>query len=132
MTRTHVLVVDDDPSIAELTMRALDGYCVSFARNGGEALAAASALVNCDLLITDYVMPSMSGDELAGRLRERWPALKTVLMSGYADTLDPDRSVVDACVAKPLGLLTLRQTVIDLLGPGTARDDARSDSLRRM
>jgi CheY-like chemotaxis protein len=125
----HILIVDDDPAIVQLIGRALTGYDVRLARNGREALAVADDLTNCDLLITDYVMPSMPGDELAGRLRERWPALRTVLMTGYAAALSHDQLAVDACLAKPPHLSTLRQTVRTLIGPAAMTAPVNMETL---
>jgi two-component system response regulator YesN len=112
----HVLVVDDDVAVANTVAAALCDYRVTIAHNGDEALALAAHLPPCVLLITDYLMPTMAGDELAGRMQERQPAIKTLLLTGYGAFIDVDASVVDAQLAKPFEFGVLRQTVADLIG----------------
>jgi signal transduction histidine kinase len=98
-----VLVVDDDRGVCELTAKILGqyGYQVLTAHSGEEALQQADALSgDIDLLVTDVVMPKMSGWELARRLKISRPGLKMIYMSGHAD--------VSARSEKPAGLaLTL-------------------------
>lgn len=80
----RVLVVDDDPQVREMLRRVLAkaGYRVSIAADGEEALAAARA-ERFDVVVTDLVMPRMSGDELIERLTASGgPA--ALLLSGYA------------------------------------------------
>jgi PAS domain S-box-containing protein len=82
-----VLVVEDSESILKLarTMLALLGYRVLPAGTAVEALAMAQRYPEAiDLLITDVVMPGMSGRELAEQLRTGRPELKVLYMSGYA------------------------------------------------
>ena len=71
----HILLVDDDSSMLNLFSRALSDYTVTIAHDGFEALAASKQLGQLDLLITDYFMPSMIGDELIARVREQRPDL---------------------------------------------------------
>ena len=83
-----VLVVDDDRGVCELTARILGqyGYRVLTAHSGEEALQQADAFsADIDLLVTDVVMPKMSGWELARRLQINRPGLKMIYMSGHAD-----------------------------------------------
>jgi CheY-like chemotaxis protein len=79
----------------------LTSYDVTVTHNGPEALARASQLPACDLLITDYLMPVILGDEVARRLRAMHPAAKTLLLTGYAESVTVDRTAVDAQMAKP-------------------------------
>jgi CheY-like chemotaxis protein len=78
-----VLVVEDSAPLRALTRRVLEdaGYRVTEAESGTEALANGPP----DLLLTDVVMPGMSGRELAETIWERVPGLPVVLMSGYTD-----------------------------------------------
>lgn len=83
-----VMVVEDEPGVRELAVRVLRqlGYQVLEAANGAEGYDLARARGRAvDLLLTDVVMPNLSGIELARQLREIWPDLKTLYMSGYAD-----------------------------------------------
>ena len=56
----RILVVDDDGFLAALIAKALEGYEVTVARDGGEALHAAEHHAVLDLIITDYLMPEMT------------------------------------------------------------------------
>ena len=83
----RILLVEDEESIRDLAARVLRGrgYEVIEAHDGMEALERVgddSALV--DLLVTDVVMPRLSGMKLAARLRQAQPRLPVVFMSGYA------------------------------------------------
>src|SRR5215831_18464276 len=98
-----VLVVDDDRGVCELTARILGqfGYRVLTANSGQEALQKADAFgADIDLVVTDVVMPKMSGWELGRRLKINRPGLKMIYMSGHSD--------ISANGEKPVGLaLTL-------------------------
>ena len=114
----HILVVDDDSSVLEMLARALAAYDITVARDGDEALALASGRA-VDLLITDYLMPSMTGDELIARLRETRPDLKALMITGHGDLLDreaPEWWHGVEHLAKPFRIQTLRETVASLVG----------------
>jgi signal transduction histidine kinase/CheY-like chemotaxis protein len=81
-----ILVVEDDAAVLELTVDSLEsmGYKVLQAAHPGEAVTtAATAGQPIDLLISDVIMPGMYGPQLAERLRERFPALPVLFVSGY-------------------------------------------------
>jgi len=83
-----VLVVEDQAGVREFAADALQayGYRVIQAENAGKALALCEQeLEGIDLVLTDIVMPNLSGTELADRLRKRWPAIKVLFMSAYTD-----------------------------------------------
>src|SRR5947207_3271928 len=92
-TAQTILVVDDEPSIREFVCRVLQdrGYRTAVAANGHEALAIASTLGSVDLLLTDVMMPEMTGDELARRLRLQQPELKVLYFTGFSDRLFEDK-----------------------------------------
>ena len=83
-----VLVVEDEDVVRNLIVRHLRdrGYAVIEARNGREALDVAAATPGIDLILTDTVMPEMSGPELIARLAERGLGIRIVYMSGYTDS----------------------------------------------
>ena len=83
-----LLLVEDNDAIREISAQALRrrGYTVFEARNGEEAIDWASkSAVPPDMLITDVVMPGMSGPNLAARLLQQTPHLRVLYMSGYTD-----------------------------------------------
>jgi GAF domain-containing protein/CheY-like chemotaxis protein len=95
-----ILLVEDEGDVRELAREILEmaGYTVLEAARGDEALRLCrDSASTIDLLLTDVVMPQMSGPELARRLLELRPRTKVVYMSGYTDdalghhgVLDPD------------------------------------------
>ena len=85
-----VLVVEDEEPLRRLTRRILEsrGYVVLDAANGHEAIRAlASAQSRVDLMLTDVVMPGMSGRELVERLLPVYPWLRVLFMSGYTEDM---------------------------------------------
>jgi CheY-like chemotaxis protein len=83
-----VLVVEDEPGVRDLITQILksSGYSVLAAANGGEALLTCERFSGTiDLLVTDIIMPGMSGRELAERLASLRPELRVLHISGYTD-----------------------------------------------
>ena len=83
-----ILVAEDDASVRRLVNRILEraGYRVIQAEDAGAALALAEQEKGrIDLLLTDVVMPRMSGQELWAHVRRRWPGVRLLYMSGYTD-----------------------------------------------
>jgi signal transduction histidine kinase len=81
----RVLVVDDDPAVRFVTARLLAraGYDVREAAKGAHALLIARQAEPFDVLVSDVVMPNMSGIELAGQMMDEFPTMGVVLLSGY-------------------------------------------------
>jgi two-component system cell cycle sensor histidine kinase/response regulator CckA len=112
-----VLVVEDDPTVRRMLVRALEegGYLVHEEATPAEGLEwAITHQGEFALLVTDVVMPGMSGKELASRVRARLPKLRVLFVSGYtADTivhhgvLEPNVEVL----AKPFSPAQLRERV---------------------
>jgi two-component system, cell cycle sensor histidine kinase and response regulator CckA len=83
-----ILLVEDQAAVRQLTLHALGiyGYRVLSAANGAEALAIArQETVPIDLVLSDVVMPGMTGPDLARTLTSLRPGIKILLMSGYTD-----------------------------------------------
>ena len=127
----HVLVVEDDELLRGLAARllTLDGYQILQAGSADQALAlTASGSPVIDLLLTDVLMPGMSGVELAQKLRERFPGLPVVFMSGFATELLAKQGLrpeAGGFVAKPFGTEALGKAVREAL-------DARAPQQPRM
>ena len=108
-----VLLVEDEEYVRSLVRRSLQskGYSVLEARNGQEALSVAKEHEGAiHLLITDVVMPGMSGRELSENLAPLRPDMKTLFMSGYADD-----SILHHGVLKSGGALLQKPFTADAL-----------------
>ena len=84
-----VLIVDDEPAILSFVERVLQeaGYATVTASDGEQALAIWSVAGPFSLLLTDFAMPRMNGDELVRRIRLRAPDLKVLYLTGFSDQL---------------------------------------------
>ncbi len=123
-----ILVVDDDPSVLEVTSRVLrqSGYATLEALTFEEALTLAAAK-DVQLLLTDSVMPHMSGRTLAERVAELKPGLPVLYMSGYSEgVLNPQHALDDGVtrIQKPFSSRTLLDTVRAALNRGGSDDPA--------
>jgi PAS domain S-box-containing protein len=112
-----ILFVDDDPLIAMSTMEMLEdlGHRVIGANSGLHALDIIKSDQPIDLMMTDHVMPGMTGIELAAASREVRPSLPILLATGYADL--PEGAQLDLPrLAKPYHQDQLRDRLDQLLG----------------
>jgi CheY-like chemotaxis protein len=86
-TPSRILLVDDDANVREATTAFLAelGHSVTAVAGGAEALDLLDGGARPDLVIADFVMPGMTGLELARAVRERQPDLPLLLVTGFAD-----------------------------------------------
>jgi PAS domain S-box-containing protein len=115
-----VLVVEDDPGVRTITTLALKkyGYHVLEASDGSAALRLSNDRDTIDLLITDVVMPEMSGRRLADALLRTRPHCRVLFMSGYNEEMLADRaahSPADAFIQKPFTVMALATKVREIL-----------------
>jgi two-component system cell cycle sensor histidine kinase/response regulator CckA len=112
----QALIVDDEEPVGRFVDRVLRGagYSTMRASDGPEALEVASKLQTLDILVTDLMMPNMTGDELARQLRQREPGLKVLYLTGYSDRLFRQKSTLwedEAFLDKPCSTAGLLQAV---------------------
>ena len=116
-----IMLVEDEEAVRQLVLRILGkhGYEVVAFANGVEALEyCRDGLRSIDLLLTDVVMPNMSGRELSEQASSICPGLKTLFMSGYTDALIAQRGVLtgdEHLINKPFKPAALLATVRSLL-----------------
>ncbi|MGK6321755.1 PAS domain S-box protein [Sphingomonas sp. DT-51] len=116
--RGLVLLVDDEDVVRTSTADMLEefGYEVREATSAEDALALVADGLNPDLLVTDHLMPGLTGVELASALRKTLPGLPVLVVSGYADveglTTDLPRLV------KPFRSAELASSISQLARPG--------------
>jgi PAS domain S-box-containing protein len=119
----RVLIVEDEPAVRELARRLLEdaGFNVLCAANGPEALGAwDDSGGNIDLVLTDLIMPGMSGRELAHRLRAQQPTVNVLYMSGYTAGLLGEQAILEEgeeVLEKPFTRSGLLRKIEAALGP---------------
>jgi CheY-like chemotaxis protein len=114
-TGLKILLVDDDPSVLDSIERVLNylGHAVQTADSGAAALEVV-AKGAVDLVITDYFMPDMKGDELARRLKQRQPGQRILMVTAYADEFKADgryKGLVEQLLIKPFNIAQLKECV---------------------
>ncbi len=131
----RVLVVEDEDSVRRMLVRALEsaGYTVHAEATPAAGLAWARAQRGAfDLLVTDVVMPGMSGKQLATQITAEFPSVWVLFISGYTENTIVHRGVLEDGVeflAKPFSLADVRARVREVLdrarrgerGPGSDR-----------
>jgi signal transduction histidine kinase len=139
-----ILVVEDEPAVLQVVVRMLrrNGYAVMAAATGSQALALA-ADHEFDMLLTDVIMPEISGLELAERIRQLRPTASVLFMSGYSpDLFGPKRARTEGIklLQKPFTEQALLEGIraamaaapeVSTIGPGSlSRKTTRSRIVR--
>ena len=118
--QAHVLLVEDQPNVRAAIARSLRnaGVSVTDVRDAEAALRVLEGTARIDVVITDMVMPGMSGAELAATLEVVRPTLPVIMMSGYSEELASRQWALPAntrFVEKPVNAKRLVQLMNDLL-----------------
>jgi CheY-like chemotaxis protein len=113
--RKHILLVDDERFVREAIARLLskDEHTVVEANNGAEAFALFTR-GQFDLVMTDFEIPFMKGNELAARIKQLAPWQRILMITGHGKRRGPDNPV-DAVLNKPFDLDQLRTAMAKLL-----------------
>jgi CheY-like chemotaxis protein len=111
----RILVVDDEPFVCDALKMMLnfDGHEVETAGSGNEALERFE-VGKFDLVITDFSMSPMKGDELAALIKSRAPKQPVVMITAYAEILQSSGNAltgVDYVISKPFLLENLREAI---------------------
>jgi two-component system cell cycle response regulator CpdR len=116
-----LLIVEDDESVRSLAARALEraGHTVTLAGDGEQGLAMIlEAHGGFDLIVSDIRMPAMDGIEMARSAARRFPCLRILLMTGYADQRERAAELSGSIVGvlqKPFTLGDIRDRVANTL-----------------
>ena len=121
-----VLVVEDEAGLRALAKKLLQrqGYAALVAADADEALRLIEQQPSIDVLLTDVVMPGVSGPDLTRRLAELRPALKVIYMSGYTEEAIVQHGVLKPGIAflhKPFTSQTLGGKIREVLSNDTGR-----------
>ncbi|MGE0180002.1 MAG: ATP-binding protein [Sphingomonas sp.] len=123
----RILVVEDDPRVARATLGALEelGHRTLAAASGAEALEWLDRTADVDLVITDVMMPEMTGAELAAAIRRRGLAVPILFVTGYAgDTGETDSFAEGDLLRKPFTVAALAEAIDQALGVSGSRPAA--------
>lgn len=121
-----ILLVEDEEAVRELihTVLTEQGYDVIPARDSAHAVQLASSFArDIHMLLTDVVMPGMSGRELANHIAQRRPGIRVLFMSGYTDNVITTGGMLEkglAFLQKPFSPNNLAQKVREVLTPTPA------------
>jgi CheY-like chemotaxis protein len=117
MSGKRILVVDDEPMVLESVRITLChyGYAVVTAGSGLEALEKLRE-TEFGLMVTDRKMPIMTGEQLAAQVKQSWPGLPIIMLTGFPLETKPEG--VDVVLLKPFSTTGLRSAVDVLLTKG--------------
>jgi CheY-like chemotaxis protein len=112
----RILLVEDERWVRECIKRLLwlDAHAVTEAANGMEAVELFAA-AQFDVVITDFDMPKMAGDELVANIRSRVPSQPILLITGCAERFIRQKNSANAILSKPFGVAELREALASLL-----------------
>jgi len=117
---TTILCIDDDPEVLRVREQLLEmnGFLVFTASSGAEGLQLLSDGQTVDLVLLDYVMPGMSGKQLAEELKRLYPQVPIVLVSGFQELPETLLRMVDGYVRKGQDPEVVIRTIAQALAAG--------------
>jgi len=112
----RILVVDDEPLVCDALkmMLSFEGHVVTV-KNSAEAALSVLETDAFDMVITDFAMPGMRGNEMASRIKSQRPQMPIVMITAYAEMLDSKKDSlggVDCLVSKPFMMEDLRRAIL--------------------
>jgi CheY-like chemotaxis protein len=118
MSAAKILLVDDNDDVREITALVLRdcGHHVIEASSGSTALRLLEADAGVDLLIADFAMPEMSGTELLERVRTKYPAIRSVFITGYSEKQLSEMFTSEIVITKPFSTEQLTRAVEKAMG----------------
>jgi two-component system cell cycle sensor histidine kinase/response regulator CckA len=134
--RETILLVEDEPGVRQIARQILQssGYTVLEATDVNDAIRIADQQgIVIHLLLTDVVMPGLSGRDLAGRVRAKHLQTRVLFMSGYTDGAIADHGVLSSGTAflqkpfTPESLALKVREVLDVRGAANAEEPKSSD-----
>jgi CheY-like chemotaxis protein len=117
--RYQILVVDDEPTVSRAIQMMLRyyGHDVQTASDGAAALTLFEA-GKFDLIITDYLMPEMKGDQLVAHIKRRRPGQRIIMVTAFAEDFlvyGKPTGGVDCVLNKPFSLDELRDAISEVM-----------------
>ncbi|HTL16700.1 MAG TPA: response regulator [Patescibacteria group bacterium] len=111
----RILLVEDERWVRECIKRLLsvDAHVVTEASNGAEAVEL-YCRSEFDVVITDFDMPEMAGDELINKIRSRSPRQPVVMITACSEQFGDEDHPANAILGKPFGITELRETLASL------------------
>ena len=112
----RILLVEDECGVRDCIKRLLsiDSHAVTEAANGAEAVKLFRRL-QFDVVITDFDMPKMAGDELVATIRRDAPDQPILMITACSERLTGQGNCANAILEKPFGITELRQTLAAVL-----------------
>ena len=114
----RLLIADDDAGFRETVQEILTPRFETIAVDSGEAAIDVVRQTSVHLVLTDVIMPGMSGPALAAYVAEHYPAIKIVYMSGYTDNVIAHHGILEPgtqFIAKPFTVASLTSKVREVL-----------------
>lgn len=104
--KKRILFVDDEKNLLDSLKRSLRGFLSKWSMEFASSAKAAMDMLEkekYDIIVSDYKMPEMNGLELLRIVKEKYPGIRKVLLTGQSDTeiYDISKEIVDAYLSKP-------------------------------